>query len=209
MPITATTVLDTAYGPLTVNYHEGDAGACASFVLGDPSASAPLLLRLHSACLFGEAIGARECDCATQLTAALQRIADDGRGVLLYLFQEGRGVGLRDKIRAMELQRNEGLDTVAAMKRLGLVADARTYEQAVHALHDLGVQGPLRLISNNPNKHQALIHNGFTIVETVRMIYDVSDWAYQQLRDKVDLLGHTIDFDQLLRIGPEVAAQTM
>lgn len=184
MPITATTVLDTAYGALTVNFHEGNAGACASFVLGDPAAVTPLLLRLHSACLFGEAIGAHECDCAAQLDGALQRMADEGRGVLLYLFQEGRGIGLRDKIRAMELQRSEGLDTVAAMRRLGLLPDARTYAHAAQALRDLNVQAPLRLISNNPNKHQALIQSGFAIVETVRMTYDVSDWAYQQLRAK-------------------------
>ncbi len=105
MSIEATTILSTTRGDIVVRYHEHDATSCLSLAYGHLRDEMPPLVRLHSACLFGEAFGSLHCDCGPQLGAALQHIVDHGGGVVVYLFQEGRGVGLKDKIRAMELQR--------------------------------------------------------------------------------------------------------
>lgn len=197
MTITASTVLETPYGSLEARYHETDQGDCLSLAVGDPSGSSPLLVRLHSACLFGEAIESIACDCGPQLTAAMRLISQTGRGVIVYLFQEGRGIGLREKIRALDLQRRLGLDTVGAMNALGHDPDPRSYEAALGALEDLRAPAFLRLLSNNPRKHAALAEGGYEVVEHVALSYTLSPEAAADLHNRVRLLGHCVNFERL------------
>lgn len=199
MSITAATQLPTSFGNLWISYHESPAGTCLSFRIGTITTAEPLLVRLHSACLFGEALGGLNCDCGAQLAATLTAIGQAESGVIIYLFHEGRGIGLRDKIRALELQRCAGLDTVAALQALGYPADPRTYGEALSALADLNAPARLCLISNNPRKRAALEAGGYTIVEQQALRYPVSHQAYDDLVSRVALLGHQVDFSLLQR----------
>ena len=132
-----------------------------AMVMGDV-AGASVLARVHSSCFTGEVLGSQRCDCRAQLDAALERIAAEGRGVVVYLVQEGRGIGLGNKIRAYQLQ-DAGLDTVEANLELGFAADARSYELAAQILRDLGVES-VRLMSNNPAKRAGLEQAGMPVV---------------------------------------------
>jgi 3,4-dihydroxy 2-butanone 4-phosphate synthase/GTP cyclohydrolase II len=150
----------------------------------------PVLTRVHSECLTGDAFGSRHCDCGQQLQAAMQAIAHEGSGVLLYLRQEGRGIGLSNKIRAYDLQRREGLDTAEANERLGLPVDLREYGIGAQILRDLGV-GHLRLLTNNPKKIVGLDGYGLHIVEQVPLrIVPASENQKRYLIAKRDKLGH-------------------
>jgi GTP cyclohydrolase II len=131
-----------------------------AMVMGDP-AGAGVLARVHSSCFTGEVLGSLRCDCRAQLDAALARIAREGRGVLVYLVQEGRGIGLGNKVRAYQLQ-DEGHDTVDANLALGFDPDLRSYDLAAGILHDLGVTS-VRLMTNNPEKRAGLEHAGVVI----------------------------------------------
>ena len=133
--------------------------------LGDIADGQPVLGRLHSECLTGDALFSLRCDCGAQLQAALQAIASEGRGVLLYLRQEGRGIGLLNKIRAYELQ-DGGADTVEANERLGFAADQRDYAMCLPMLEHLGVKS-LRLMTNNPRKLKAMESFGIPVAERV------------------------------------------
>nr|WP_207203050.1 GTP cyclohydrolase II [Pseudomonas sp. TH39(2020)] len=133
--------------------------------LGEFVDGAPVLGRLHSECLTGDALFSQRCDCGSQLEAALQAIAREGRGVLLYLRQEGRGIGLLNKIRAYELQ-DGGADTVEANEQLGFAADQRDYAMCLPMLEHLGVKS-LRLMTNNPRKVKALTDMGIVVAERV------------------------------------------
>jgi 3,4-dihydroxy 2-butanone 4-phosphate synthase / GTP cyclohydrolase II len=127
------------------------------------------LTRLHSECLTGDAFGSTHCECGEQLSAALRAIVEEGRGILVYLKgHEGRGIGLLAKLQAMKLQA-EGLDTVEANVALGLPVDARDYRVAAQMLHDLGVES-VRLLSNNPRKHESLLRNGIKVTERVPLL---------------------------------------
>jgi 3,4-dihydroxy 2-butanone 4-phosphate synthase/GTP cyclohydrolase II len=149
-----------------------------------------VLVRVHSRCLTGDVFHSARCDCGSQLDAAMERIAAEGRGVLLYLNQEGRGIGLANKIRAYELQ-EQGLDTVEANERLGFKADQRDYGIGVQILKDLGVRS-MRLLSNNPRKLVGLEGYGLSVVEWLPLEIPASDHSRDYLRVKKEKMGHKL-----------------
>ncbi|MGB3835225.1 GTP cyclohydrolase II [Castellaniella sp.] len=159
-----------------------------ALTLGDLSTDAPVLARIHSECLTGDALFSQRCDCGAQLEAALQRIAEEGRGILMYLRQEGRGIGLLNKIRAYHLQ-DEGADTVEANERLGFPADMRRYDLCRPMLVHFGVHS-LRLMTNNPRKERVLADLGFEIAEHIPLQVNRNPYNEQYLRTKARKLGH-------------------
>ncbi len=158
-----------------------------AMVAGDP-AGERTLARVHSECWTGETLGSLKCDCRAQLDAALQAIAEAGRGVVVYLRQEGRGIGLGNKIRAYALQ-NEGADTVEANQQLGFAADLRSYELAAAILRDLGVAS-VALMTNNPDKVAGLEAAGVRVVERVPLWVAQGDHNREYLEVKRSKLGH-------------------
>lgn len=154
-------------------------------------AADPVLVRLHSECLTGDALGSLRCDCGDQLQAALARIAETGTGVLLYLRQEGRGIGLGNKIRAYELQ-DDGADTVDANEQLGFPADARRYDVAVAMLRELGISN-VNLLSNNPTKSDALVAAGINVNERLSHVVEAQEHNRDYLATKAKRMGHTLD----------------
>ncbi len=163
-----------------------------AFVKGEISDGAPVLTRVHSECLTGDVFGSKRCDCGQQLSAAMQRINEEGRGLVIYLRgQEGRGIGIGHKIRAYSLQ-DEGYDTVDANTELGLPIDSREYGTGVQILADLGVH-KLRLITNNPAKYGGIAGHGIEIVERVTIATELTPENETYLRTKRDRLGHIFD----------------
>lgn len=158
---------------------------------GDSAHADPIMVRLHSECLTGDAFGSLRCDCGEQLQRAMQQIAGNGRGAILYLRQEGRGIGLGNKIRAYALQ-EAGLDTVDANHQLGFPADARDYQVAADMLHALGHR-QVRLMSNNPTKRAALEAHGITVVEQLPLVIPPHAHNADYLRTKADRMGHVFD----------------
>ena len=161
-----------------------------ALVKGDISGEVPPLVRVHSACLTGDVFGSGRCDCGEQLRRAMEMIAADGRGILLYLLQEGRGIGLFNKLRAYELQ-EEGLDTVAANEKLGFAPDVRDYGIGCQILRDLGVR-QMRLMTNNPSKYVALDGFGLEIVERVPLEIPPTDGTRDYLTAKKAKMGHLL-----------------
>jgi len=161
--------------------------------MGDPSTVDAVVCRVHSECLTGDTFHSSRCDCGDQLEYALARIAEEGVGVLLYLRQEGRGIGLINKLRAYELQ-DGGMDTVDANLALGLPADNRDYGVGAQILRDLGVS-KLRIMTNNPTKLVGLEAYGIQIVERVSIPLTGahSDAGHKYMRTKVERMGHMID----------------
>ena len=159
-----------------------------ALMLGDLDGGEPPLVRVHSECLTGDALFSLRCDCGFQLDAALSAIAKAGRGAVLYLRQEGRGIGLGNKIRAYALQ-DQGSDTVEANHQLGFPADAREYDLAVDLLRTLGLHR-IRLMTNNPRKFDALTRDGIEIVERVALESGRNPHNEAYLRTKADKLGH-------------------
>jgi 3,4-dihydroxy 2-butanone 4-phosphate synthase/GTP cyclohydrolase II len=162
----------------------------AAIVKGDVSGREPVLVRVHSECLTGDIFGSLRCDCGPQLQEALRRIEEAGRGVILYLRQEGRDIGLTNKILAYQLQ-EKGFDTVEANLQLGHPVDARTYDAARDILNDLGVER-IRLMTNNPDKVAALNALGFTCVERVAIEIPSNPYNKGYLRTKRTKMGHLI-----------------
>ncbi len=158
--------------------------------MGDLS-GAPPLVRIHSQCLTGDVFHSLRCDCRAQLELALESIAREGRGVLIYLNQEGRGIGLLNKLRAYELQ-DRGADTVEANEQLGFEADLRGYELAGGILRFLGLSA-VRLMSNNPEKVQAVEQAGVRVAERVPCIVAPVESTEDYLRTKREKLGHLFD----------------
>ena len=167
-----------------------DNQAHVALVRGDIGDGKDVLVRVHSKCLTGDVFHSARCDCGPQLDAALTRIADEGRGVLLYLNQEGRGIGLVNKVRAYALQ-DQGLDTVEANERLGFKADQRDYGIGAQILSDLGVK-TMRLLTNNPRKFVGLQGYGLSVSEAVPLEIPASDHTRRYLKTKKDKLGHKL-----------------
>ncbi|HEY7336562.1 MAG TPA: GTP cyclohydrolase II [Bryobacteraceae bacterium] len=159
--------------------------------MGDIATAEPPLVRIHSQCLTGDVFHSLRCDCRAQLELALESIAREGRGLLIYEHQEGRGIGLLNKLRAYELQ-DRGADTVEANEQLGFEADLRAYELAAPILKHLGVAA-VRLMSNNPEKIGALERAGIRVVERVPAIVPATSTTHSYLRTKREKLGHLLD----------------
>ena len=158
---------------------------------GDLTDAAPILVRVHSQCLTGDVFGSLRCDCGEQLEIALQTIEKEGRGVLVYMRQEGRGMGLKGKLRAYQLQDNDGLDTVEANEHLGFPADLRDYGIGAQILADLGVR-KMRLMTNNPKKVTGLSGHGLEIVERISLQTKPNAFNRRYLETKRSKLGHLL-----------------
>jgi 3,4-dihydroxy 2-butanone 4-phosphate synthase/GTP cyclohydrolase II len=158
---------------------------------GEMARNFPTLVRIHSQCLTGDVFGSIKCDCGLQLKRAMELIEADGRGAIVYQQQEGRGIGIINKIRAYALQ-DEGADTVEANEKLGFVVDARQYQQCAEILFDLGLC-KVRVMSNNPDKIEALEKAGLQVLERVPIEVETGAPAAHYLRTKKEKLGHLLD----------------
>lgn len=155
---------------------------------GEMQPGVPTLVRIHSQCLTGDVFGSIKCDCGPQLHQAMEMIEAEGRGAIVYQQQEGRGIGIINKIRAYALQ-DEGADTVEANEKLGFAVDARTYQQCAEILFDLGLC-KVRVMSNNPDKLNALEEAGLHIVERIPIEIDAEEPAAHYLKTKREKMGH-------------------
>ncbi|MCA1622262.1 MAG: GTP cyclohydrolase II [Acidobacteria bacterium] len=160
---------------------------------GKMEANIPTLVRIHSQCLTGDVFGSIKCDCGLQLKKAMELIEIQGRGAIVYQQQEGRGIGIINKIRAYALQ-DDGADTVEANERLGFAIDARNYQQCAEILFDLGLC-KVRVMSNNPDKMEALEKAGLQIIDRVPIEVEAQEPAAHYLRTKREKLGHLLDFN--------------
>jgi GTP cyclohydrolase II len=167
-----------------------------AIVAGEPSGKTDVLVRVHSECLTGEVLHSLKCDCREQLDLALSRIAENGEGAVLYLRQEGRGIGLGNKIRAYALQQ-QGYDTVDANRALGFEDDLRRYDVAADMLADLGIES-VRLMTNNPAKVDALRQEGVVVTSRVEHLVEPNAWNRGYLESKRARMGHVYD---LTRFG--------
>ncbi|HXG90214.1 MAG TPA: bifunctional 3,4-dihydroxy-2-butanone-4-phosphate synthase/GTP cyclohydrolase II [Vicinamibacterales bacterium] len=185
--------LPTKFGQFRIHGFESliDKETHVALVMGEIGDGERVLVRVHSKCLTGDVFHSSRCDCGVQLDTAMQRIAAEGRGVLLYLNQEGRGIGLANKLRAYELQ-DQGLDTVEANERLGFKADQRDYGIGVQILRALGVR-TMRLLSNNPRKMVAVEGYGLSVIEWLPLEVPASEHTRKYLKTKKDKLGHRLD----------------
>jgi 3,4-dihydroxy 2-butanone 4-phosphate synthase/GTP cyclohydrolase II len=184
--------LPTRYGEFRLHAYRADATGeeHVALVMGEIDEEQPVLVRVHSQCLTGDVFGSARCDCGPQLEQALEKIAAEGRGVLLYLLQEGRGIGLINKLKAYELQ-EQGHDTVEANEKLGFRPDQRDYGIGAQILRDLGVR-KMRLMTNNPSKYVGLAGYGLEIVERVPLEVAPTESSRDYLRAKRDKLGHLL-----------------
>lgn len=162
-----------------------------ALIKGDVSDGRPVLVRVHSSCMTGDIFGSRRCECGEQLHLAMQMIENEGRGAVIYLNQEGRGIGLMDKIKAYKLQEN-GLDTVDANLHLGHKADERDYGVGANILHALGIQ-KMRLMTNNPMKRIGLEGYGLEITENVHLEVEPNEYNERYMHTKKERMGHNLD----------------
>lgn len=182
--------LPTEYGPFVVYvYVFSNSEQHLALVKGTPTKN--MLVRIHSKCLTGEAFHSKRCDCREQLDLSLQRIATEERGILIYLDQEGRGIGIFNKIKAYALQ-DKGMDTVEANVSLGFEADGRNYAQAAEMLKDLGV-ATVRLLTNNLRKVEELQKNGIVVVERIPLITPATRENKGYIKTKKEKLGHIFE----------------
>ena len=188
--------LPTPYGVFRIEVvtDEGSLEHVA-LTMGDLRGPDPVLVRVHSECLTGDAFGSLRCDCGPQLNAALAAVADRGWGCVLYLRQEGRGIGLHAKIQAYHLQ-DQGADTLDANLMLGHPADGRDYTVAATMLNSLGA-GQVSLLTNNPDKVEQLRSYGIDVVERIPLVVGVGDDNRQYLKTKAERMGHQLEGDDL------------
>jgi len=184
--------LPTEFGEFRIHVFQNllDRQEHVALVLGDISDGRDVLVRVHSQCLTGDVLHSVRCDCGAQLAAAMEKIGKEGRGVVLYLNQEGRGIGLANKIRAYALQ-DEGFDTVEANERLGFKADQRDYGMGVQILREVGVR-TMRLLSNNPRKLVGVEGYGLSVSEWLPLEIPASDSTRRYLKTKKEKLGHKL-----------------
>lgn len=191
MKIAAQTRLPTQFAEFTlVGFEDPKGKEHVALVLGDITGDEPVLARVHSECLTGDALFSQRCDCGPQLEAAMEKIAAEGRGVIIYLRQEGRGIGLINKIRAYAEQ-DKGFDTVEANEILGFAPDAREYDIAAGMLAQLGVKS-LRLMTNNPKKLEKLAECGVNVVERIPHITAGTPHNEYYLATKTKKFGHLL-----------------
>ena len=190
--------LPTPHGEFKIRvFHESETGMDhVALTLGDMNGPDPVLVRMHSECLTGDVFSSLRCDCGAQLNAALDMVRERGWGALLYLRQEGRGIGLHAKIQAYHLQ-DEGADTLDANLMLGLPADARNYRIAVEMLETMGINR-VCLITNNPDKVEQLSSLGVDVVERIPLVVGVGDENRGYLETKAERMGHSITFEENL-----------
>jgi GTP cyclohydrolase II len=191
----ASTRLPTMFGVFDLigferaNVDKGETESALLLMLDDLQNRAPLL-RIHSQCLTGEVLGSLRCDCRGQLELAMSAIADEGSGLVIYEYQEGRGIGLMAKLKAYALQ-DQGLDTIEANEALGFDADRRDFSLAVAILHEIGIDR-VRLMSNNPQKVEALTKAGIEVIELIACEAPPSPYALSYLRTKKEKMGHSL-----------------
>jgi len=190
--VVATATFPTRFGRFTIYGIEGPRKIDEAVAIrhGKVRSGKPVLVRVHSQCLTGDVFGSERCDCRAQLEFSLRRIANARSGIVLYLAQEGRGIGLLNKLRAYELQ-DRGLDTVEANRKLGFAADHRNYAFAAAALKALGVRS-VRLLSNNPEKVSQLERNGIRVVERVPCQPPATKHSRAYLQTKKKKMGHLL-----------------
>ena len=191
----ACTRLPTTFGVFDLigferaNMDKGETESALLLMLGDPKNRTPLL-RVHSQCFTGEVLGSLRCDCRGQLELAMSAIADEGSGLVIYEYQEGRGIGLMEKLKAYALQ-DQGLDTIEANEALGFDADCRDFSLAVAIVHEIGIDR-VRLMSNNPHKVEALSKGGIEVMELIACEAPPSPYALPYLRTKKKRMGHSL-----------------
>lgn len=190
--LAAQSILHTVTGDWEIRvYCEDGKLEHVALIKGEMDSETIPLVRLHSECLTGDVLGSKHCDCGEQKNAALEKIAANGAGIFLYMRQEGRGIGLANKIKAYELQRVEGLDTLEANLRLGRLGDERSYEPAASILKDIGVN-TIRLLSNNPDKKIHLEEQDIHIHELVALEIEPNEVNKKYLQTKKEKMGHIL-----------------
>jgi 3,4-dihydroxy 2-butanone 4-phosphate synthase/GTP cyclohydrolase II len=189
--------LPTKFGEFTAIAYKSDItpGEHVALVMGDIESEEPILVRVHSECLTGDVLGSLRCDCGEQLQIAMQRIGKEGRGVILYMRQEGRGIGFHNKLRAYELQDN-GLDTVEANLALGFAPDLREYGEGAQILVDLGLH-EIRFLTNNPKKIIGFEGYGLKVVEQVPIVVSPNPHNIGYLETKKNKMGHLLEIPGL------------
>jgi 3,4-dihydroxy 2-butanone 4-phosphate synthase / GTP cyclohydrolase II len=190
----ATCAIPTRYGEFTVHGYQAavESSPYIAAVMGDISDGEPTLVRIHSGCFTGDVLGSERCDCGEQLDDAMRMIAKEGKGVLLYIYhQEGRGIGLVNKLKAYVLQEH-GADTIEANQMLGFPADLRDYSLGAQVLVDLGLK-KIRIMTNNPAKYAALHGFDLEIVERVPLVCQPREDNARYMKTKRDRMGHLLD----------------